>query len=171
MSLVRDRSCGECTACCTAVQVHELRKLEFTPCQHLCPGGCSIYADRPGSCRTYKCLWLKGYLGEEHRPDRWKLILDEDTTAKGSCVRVWELEPGAWEREGIAWQVQKLQQRLKCYSVVLWRYGTRSKVIHQRLRCRVVNLQQAWLEQAEPTGEDEFIPEPRIGHRRGAPEG
>jgi hypothetical protein len=29
--------------------------------------GCTIYADRPGSCRHFSCLWLQGYL--EQKPN------------------------------------------------------------------------------------------------------
>jgi hypothetical protein len=73
---VQGRSCGECTFCCTAMQVEELKKSNWATCEHLISigpdfAGCGIYADRPKSCRTFSCLWLAGLIGgENHRPDK-----------------------------------------------------------------------------------------------------
>ena len=78
------RSCGECDACCTTLQVDELAKAAHTPCallKRLQPNGgsgCSIWKDptRPSICHTFVCEWLAGF-GENHadRPDRLGLIL------------------------------------------------------------------------------------------------
>lgn len=78
-----DVACGDCVGCCTSsyfikVRAHEKEALGRIPAQHLeaspnepgtqlmgfdaaghCPmfagGGCSIYAHRPQTCRTYDC--------------------------------------------------------------------------------------------------------------------
>ena len=35
------------------------------PCSHLGAGGCSLYAERPRTCRTYQCRLLARYLAGE----------------------------------------------------------------------------------------------------------
>lgn len=63
------RECGECTVCCTLCRVPELNKLEGITCKY-CDKGCKIYSDRPLSCSTYKCEWLKSDMSESLRPDK-----------------------------------------------------------------------------------------------------
>lgn len=65
------RSCGPCTACCTACQVSELQKPANVPCVHLRadPPGCARYDSRPPSCQRFACEWLQGYGDDNDRPD------------------------------------------------------------------------------------------------------
>lgn len=77
------RSCGACTACCTALGVTELGKPMGARCIHVRDanppasfGGCVIYASRPPSCRAYECGWLQGALPEEFRPDVVGFVID-----------------------------------------------------------------------------------------------
>ncbi len=76
LPLTSGRHCDDCSACCTVMAVHELEKSNWSGCPHVCSGGCSIYEQRPGSCRTFDCLWLQGLLSDrqEHRPDRLGLV-------------------------------------------------------------------------------------------------
>jgi hypothetical protein len=77
-SLVSDRDCGECTACCVTLRIEEsqLRKAADVPCPHLKGQGCSIYADRPQVCRSWYCGWrYLAQLGDEWRPDRSKVLI------------------------------------------------------------------------------------------------
>ena len=59
--VLADRSCGECTACCTVLTVdtHDFKKPAGVPCQHLCERGCDIHAIRPHICRTWFCAWRR----------------------------------------------------------------------------------------------------------------
>jgi|SRR5882672_2168478 len=79
-----DVACGDCVGCCTSsyfikVRAHETRALAAIPAEHVSPvpgrtngdqhmgylpnghcpmfgdGGCTIYQDRPETCRTYDC--------------------------------------------------------------------------------------------------------------------
>ena len=103
------RSCGECDACCTTLQVDELSKAAGTPCamlKRLLPQGghgCSIWKDpaRPGICGSFVCEWLAGF-GENHadRPDRLGLILRMGHATEGPLAAepfalVHETEEGA----------------------------------------------------------------------------
>lgn len=78
------RACGGCTRCCEVVPVKEIGLKPFTRCPKLRDWtsthgpGCSIYADRPYSCRGWSCLWLKSaQLPDEMRPDRSGVVVDE----------------------------------------------------------------------------------------------
>jgi len=96
------RACGSCSACCTVIGVDELEKGMYETCQHLCEAGCGIYAERPESCQTYQCQWLRGVLevdeaiDTEMRPDACGVIFDyQPETAFGEVFMAWEVEPGA----------------------------------------------------------------------------
>ena len=96
------RECGACTACCTVLGVAELEKGTYEPCTHLCEAGCGIYADRPGSCRTFECQWLRGALEVDGavdpalRPDACGVIFEyQPDSAFGEAYAAWEVEPGA----------------------------------------------------------------------------
>ncbi len=94
----KHKSCGPCTACCTAMAIYELDKPEFTPCENLIelglPGrpapelgratGCAIYGRHPGSCQAFLCVWVAGGIeddAEYRRPDKIGLVFNyqEDT--------------------------------------------------------------------------------------------
>lgn len=75
--LVKGRSCGECNACCVHLDIDQpetIAHAAHVPCAKLCSGGCSIYKSRPMTCVVYRCLWLEGFGGDEHRPDRFGAI-------------------------------------------------------------------------------------------------
>lgn len=73
-------SCGPCTLCCVLCAVPELDKPAGTVCKHICESGCSIYKDRPESCRRMMCGWLQSGAGKDLRPDKcgvvWERIGD-----------------------------------------------------------------------------------------------
>ena len=96
------RTCGPCTACCTVMGVPELEKGLHETCEHVGPRGCRIYADRPASCRSFACQWLRGLLEVDGsldpalRPDRCGVIFDyQPGTPFGDVYTAWEVEPGA----------------------------------------------------------------------------
>lgn len=70
------RECGTCNMCCTATFVPEFSKEAGVQCKHCRNGnGCSIYEERPTSCRTFECLWLQGDLNI--RPDESGFMLEK----------------------------------------------------------------------------------------------
>jgi Fe-S-cluster containining protein len=76
--VLADRSCGECTACCTVLTVdtHDFKKPAGVPCQHLCERGCDIHAIRPHICRTWFCAWRRvARMPDAARPDRSGLLV------------------------------------------------------------------------------------------------
>ena len=86
------RSCGECRACCTINKVDDpdLQKPAWTACQHLCKGGCGIYASRPKACASYECAWLSGHIPAKWRPDKLGLIFKVEAGNVLSVAEVWK---------------------------------------------------------------------------------
>ncbi len=91
----RERSCGDCTSCCTVLRVDALRKLGGVSCAALGARGCTIYERRPHICRAYRCLWLEGKLDLEDRPDRLGAVLDLVHEGGGTLLAIREASPGA----------------------------------------------------------------------------
>jgi Fe-S-cluster containining protein len=81
------------------LRVDELSKLGGVSCIHqdLKGPGCKIHDRRPGICRAYRCLWLKGGLAEEERPDRLRALLDVAADGPNIRLEIREAEVGAFE--------------------------------------------------------------------------
>ena len=98
--LVRNRTCGECSACCFTHGVATVKTKAGEWCQHCRIGhGCTIYADRPIDCRSYKCWWLRGNGKESDRPDKSGFISDgvDIPGQKAALIGLWEASPGGLE--------------------------------------------------------------------------
>ena len=102
-----ERSCSGCDLCCTVLRVDELHKLGGVPCVHLRSGavgavvgeswGCAIHQRRPAICRDYRCLWLRGGLGADDRPDRLGAVLDVVPEAGAPYLAIRELAAGVFD--------------------------------------------------------------------------
>ena len=92
-----ERSCGGCTLCCTVLRVDELPKLGGVPCAKLVPNGCGIYAQRPGVCRGYRCMWLQGGPDEADRPDRLGAVIDVVVEAGVQRLSIREAKAGTYD--------------------------------------------------------------------------
>jgi Fe-S-cluster containining protein len=73
-----ERVCGTCGACCKVYKIDEpFQKAAGAWCTHWKRGsGCAIYADRPETCRRYRCAWIKGFGRDEDRPDATRVVID-----------------------------------------------------------------------------------------------
>ena len=90
------RSCGECSLCCTTHGVPAINKSIGEKCkfQHDQPLGCSIYANRPLSCRNYKCAQLEGLAPDDAKPSVTGIVIDSSTVSlfgAESPLMVWLL--------------------------------------------------------------------------------
>lgn len=85
MRVAPSRDCGECEACCWALEVCEISLDKFVQCEYQRSlyetngHGCRAYADRPRLCQQYRCEWLAGMLyhgipPESLRPDKCGII-------------------------------------------------------------------------------------------------
>jgi hypothetical protein len=112
---VTGRSCGECTLCCKLMSIPELHKPEASWCAHCKPGqGCSIYQERPGSCRDFACKWLLDrHLSDIWYPRRSKIVLHEILNEFGSPpvlmkVLVDRTYPTAWRQEPYYSEIKRM---------------------------------------------------------------
>jgi hypothetical protein len=89
--------CGTCTHCCDAIGVIELGKPFFARCSHLKDNGCGIYDTRPGQCRSYRCVWHLGILGErvDRRPDQAGVLFQFEQLKDKWHLGIYEVVPGA----------------------------------------------------------------------------
>ena len=74
-----NKSCGECTACCSGLLSGVAHGHVFypgRPCFFKAKSGCSIYEDRPESpCKSYRCGYLiHPFFPEWMRPDQCGVI-------------------------------------------------------------------------------------------------
>ena len=98
--VVPGRACGTCTMCCKVAAVEEIAKPIGAWCPHCVhKSGCSIYAARPASCRTFYCQWMlaKG-LGPEWKPERAKFALIKSAGGTHLTALVDPGFPSAWRR-------------------------------------------------------------------------
>lgn len=119
-TVVNYRSCGDCQACCTTLGIKELDKPTRTRCPNQGDGCCTIYEDRPPTCRGYECLWRLGILegDERRRPDNLGVIFDfrsEKETIRSigdvQCIQATEVWPGAFRQTNIDWLLRQLATR------------------------------------------------------------
>ena len=109
--LVEGRECGSCNVCCVALTIDDpaLQKVQGYRCRNATrDNGCSIYDDRPATCRAFFCGWRKlRWVREGLRPDRSGVLvrMHEAVAADGSRqmgVIVTLLEKSALRAEGLA---------------------------------------------------------------------
>lgn len=118
------RQCGDCTACCTAL---ETVSPKGEPCPHDC-GQCAIYSARPAPCKAYRCLWLDGYFGKNDRPDRLGVIFDRTSrSSAGPLVTARETRAGALASPGVTRLLERL--RLDGKPVVVFRAEGEAEVV------------------------------------------
>ena len=72
------RSCGDCTICCSGTLIGDAFGHPFgngKKCHYLVENKCTVYNDRPSTCKKYQCAWSQGLLPEHMRPDRCGVIV------------------------------------------------------------------------------------------------
>jgi len=70
------RECDGCTLCCSILMVPEFKKPMYKMCE-FCDKGCTIYKDRPKSCRDFDCGWLQGDMSEDMKPDKVHFMIEK----------------------------------------------------------------------------------------------
>jgi len=96
------KSCGSCIKCCTVMGVPELKKPSWDKCPHVAAGtGCTIYAERPHSCRKFICGWLLDpNMGPELKPDKCHVVFYQVNAQNimASCDADY---PDAWRKPNV----------------------------------------------------------------------
>jgi len=107
--------CGTCTACCDVIGVDTVGKPYYARCPHLDhahPGGaCTIYSDRPHTCRDYRCAWHLGMLGPrvDRRPDQCGVVFQLEPQPGGRwLLAAYEATPGALLSDRTQFLIQQI---------------------------------------------------------------
>lgn len=95
------RACDGCTLCCKVLSIEELRKPKGIWCEHCSVGvECRIYDRRPRECSSFYCGFLQlGFLSEEWRPSKSKIVLVAELDGKRIAAHVDPGRPDAWKSE------------------------------------------------------------------------
>ena len=119
-------SCGNCKVCCTS---HRIDKSEIfwkeedksvgVVCEKLGDSGCSVYEQRPPTCRRYECLWRQliltaGVLQADFRPDNLNILVDVYYYKESdqSVFAVKELKPGLLDFNNLDTKIDYFFKRL-----------------------------------------------------------
>jgi hypothetical protein len=107
--LVPGRACGTCMMCCKVPAIEEFAKPPGVWCRHAVSGkGCGIYAERPGSCRAFYCLWMQDdRFGPEWKPEKAKFVVYVQQNGVNLQVAVDPSFPNAWTRPPFAARIRK----------------------------------------------------------------
>jgi len=66
---MQTRECGDCNLCCKLPYTNFKKDWEW--CSNCDIGvGCKIYETRPQVCKDFSCLWQKGLIEEELKPNK-----------------------------------------------------------------------------------------------------
>src|SRR5277367_5597847 len=114
------RECGGCTACCMVMAVREFGKGMYRSCEHVDGQGCSIYQERPRSCRVWSCQWQLAAIDGE-RPDRSGVLVNLSFRG-GPHYEVFELWQDAAAQPAIVETLKKLR-----YPVYVFGYESKGR--------------------------------------------
>lgn len=93
------KNCGECAMCCFLLEVAAVGKRADQWCRNVIKGkGCAIYEQRPGACRSFRCLWLDNdALDDQWKPSKARFLLRAEGTRLS--IDMHPDYPDAWRRE------------------------------------------------------------------------
>jgi len=138
------KSCGDCGLCCKLLAIEALDKRNGQWCVHFRKGagGCGIYGDRPGACRTFTCLWLTSdRLDEAWKPNRARFVMYADEIGRRLNVVVEPTDPMAWRREPYYRRIKAMSARAEEGYQLVVSIGDRRFVIfpHEDVDLGVIN--------------------------------
>ncbi len=98
--LVPGRTCGTCMMCCKVPAIAEFGKPPGVWCAHArSRTGCTIYAERPASCRAFYCLWMQdARFGPEWKPEKAKFVVYVQRNGANLQIGVDPSFPNAWTK-------------------------------------------------------------------------
>jgi len=125
------KACGDCSLCCKLLGIAEIDKPAGSWCGHFQRGkGCGIYADRPGACSAFQCLWTASEnLDDRWRPDRARFVLFTEQDGRRLNVVVDPAYPMAWRKEPYYSRIKAMSARARDGYELLVSIGDRRIVV------------------------------------------
>jgi hypothetical protein len=112
-SIASGKACGSCTSCCTVLGIPELKKRAWDRCPHVAMGtGCTIYSERPNSCRKFICGWLLDpNMGPDLKPENCHVVFFQlnEQHIVASCDAEY---PDAWRKPNVVEFLHQLARSL-----------------------------------------------------------
>jgi len=104
------RNCGDCVLCCYFTSPPEIKKSEGEWCKYCIKiEGCSIYENRPESCKNFNCLWKKQVqIPESLRPDKCGVMFELPDYCKTYIGYIDPERPDIWREANIIALIQKI---------------------------------------------------------------
>ena len=136
------RSCGDCGLCCKLLGVAPIDKPAGRWCSHYSRRGCGIYAQRPGPCSSFTCLWLDSErLDESWRPSKAKFVMYTERDDKRLNIVVDPAAPTAWTREPYYSFIKRMSERAYDGHELVVSVGDRRIVVfpHEDVDLGIVN--------------------------------
>jgi hypothetical protein len=100
------RKCEECAVCCVITEISEdnFHKCANYPCEYLNNEGygCSLFGkkEKPNRCTEYECAWLRGFGGDNDRPDKSNIMLFINSFNGGIWIFAMETKKDAYRTTG-----------------------------------------------------------------------
>lgn len=165
------RHCDGCTVCCRVLQVNDTpgaAKPAGVNCQwlHKEPySGCSIYKDRPPSCISFECLYIKLArrpdiaTSTDLRPDKSGVMFVHQPDRRYFTAHVHDPQrPDAWQDPEPYGVIQKLCQEGFCV-IITWG-PTPRKLLLQRDEAGGIRQKEVIMGKPDPTnGEQQALEE------------
>lgn len=109
------RECGNCTACCTQLNVPEYDAPVGVTCSNCkvigADAGCTIHTTRHQVCRNFSCLWLmQEQIPDALRPDRSHVLFELPAGAKTYVGHIDPAFPDAYNEPGVRVLIQKITE-------------------------------------------------------------
>jgi len=126
------RECGECTECCTMLEIPALKKPKKTRCSLLKDDcrGCGDYENRPQDCRGFQCAWSENMLPTDHRPDKTGIMVYHVDSYMGRTMFVTETREGAFKNSSVQKEMIVSLAELRKTPVILAEYdGTATMMV------------------------------------------
>jgi hypothetical protein len=130
-----ERSCGPCSLCCKLLPIAALDKAHDQWCTYCRPGdgGCTIYEDRPPTCRSFVCNWLADpKVGDHWYPLKSKMVVQitgghDDKYDVFVDVHVDRGAPNVWRAEPYHSELQRMSTAHRTLVRVF--YGSRIWIV------------------------------------------
>ena len=118
--------CGNCTQCCRHLYIPETDSKEGDLCKYCEENiGCTIYENRPESCRIFECCWKQmQYAHIDLRPDNCGILFEKwsDYVIVGSVETMPNVlsnlirnQIGYFQREGISVLVVNQKEKTRAF--------------------------------------------------------